>query len=379
MQILSAIIGIALILIVLGDTFETIVLPRRVVRKIRLTRFFYRVTWTAWLRIVCCALPQRHRETYLGFFGPLSVILLLSIWAAGLITGFALLFWSEDSFAGWPQAHACGIQLFESELYLSGSNFFTLGLVHPDASTAVKALTIAEAGIGFGFLAMVISYLPGLNQSFSRREINISLMDARAGSPSSAVQMLLRHREDLVQLNRILFEWERWAAELLENQLSYPVLAHFRSQHDNQSWLAALTTILDTSALIISGSQGPCRSQAAMTFAMARHTVVDLAIVFGKPPREPAFDRLPPVAVKELLEHLAGSGLEWQEGLDFEKELLNLRRMYDPYVESLSAYLHLSIPPWDAGDEYLDNWRRSPWEPDSLVRARGLSSPEGHF
>src|SRR5713226_4930034 len=97
MRILVAILGIALLLIVLGDAFETIVLPRRVTRKLRLTRLFYRSTWRPW-RALARAMPNaKRRESFLSFFGPLSLLLLLSVWAAGLIVGFALLYWSMGS------------------------------------------------------------------------------------------------------------------------------------------------------------------------------------------------------------------------------------------------------------------------------------------
>src|SRR5207249_10659172 len=141
-----------------------------------------------------------------------------------------------------------------------------------------RSLAVAEAGIGFGFLAVVISYLPVLYQAFSRREITISLLDARAGSPPSAGELLRRlaHARSLAGVGPLLVEWERWSAELLESHLSFPVLSYYRSQHDNQSWVAALTTILDTSALLIAGVDGPDGHQARLTFAMARHAAVDL-------------------------------------------------------------------------------------------------------
>src|SRR5258708_11148681 len=117
-------------------------------------------------------------------------------------------------------------------------------------------MSVAEAGIGFGFLAAVIGYLPVLYQAFSRREIVISLLDARAGSPPSAGELIRRlaaaHSMDSIR--HLLVEWERWSAELLESHLSFPVLRFFRSQHDNQSWLGALTPILDTSAILIAST-----------------------------------------------------------------------------------------------------------------------------
>src|SRR5207237_6010655 len=148
---------------------------------------------------------------------------------------------------------------FLSYFYFSGSTFFTLGLGDVLAKQwPGRLLTILEAGMGLGFLAIVIGYLPVLYQAFSRRELNISLLDARAGSPSTAAELLRRHfdGDQFVELAAYLRDWERWSAELLESHLSYPVLAYYRSHHTNQSWLGALTTSLDASALVIVGGQG---------------------------------------------------------------------------------------------------------------------------
>ena len=156
-------------------------------------------------------------------------------------------------------------------------------------------LAVLEAGMGFGFLGTVIGYLPTIYSSFSRREIEISLLDARAGSPPTAAELLARFGNPPQQevLDQIFRAWERWAAEVLESHLSYPALSFFRSQHNNQSWLGALTTILDASALVIAGVDGLRNDQAKITFAMARHAVVDLAqVVYARyDPNVP--DRLP--------------------------------------------------------------------------------------
>src|SRR5438034_10489195 len=112
----------------------------------------------------------------------------------------------------------------------------------------------------------------------------------------------------LASAGPLLAEWERWSAELLESHLSFPVLGYYRSQHENQSWVGALTTILDTSALLIAGVEGPDRYQARLTFAMARHVAVDLALVFSTRPAPPP-DRLPEAELVRLWESLRGAGL----------------------------------------------------------------------
>jgi hypothetical protein len=356
MASVAIIFGMALIILVLWEGFETIVLPRRVTRRFRLTRLYYRRTWRLWIFMVRNLLPARQRETWLSFYGPLSLLFLLSLWAGVLITGFSFLHWAT----GPPLVTHDVSAGFLTDLYLSGTTFFTLGLgdVIP-RSTVARFLLVIESGMGFAFLALVIGYLPALNQTFARREVSISLLDARAGSPPTASEMLRRHSSDhaMEALRQLFHEWERWSAELLEGHLSYPVLAYFRSQHDNQSWLAALTAILDTCALVIVGLEGACARQAELTFAMARHAVVDLSIVFKREPWESKQDRLPPAELAALRAALKATGLRLSEGKEADQKLAELRSTYEPYIISLAEYFHINLPPWLAAEGWTDNWQ----------------------
>ena len=273
--------GIAIFLVVVWDAFESIILPRRVTRKFRLTRLFYKVTWTIARFVANLFSARKTRETLLGFFGPSSLLLLLAVWAVGLVLGFGLMQYG----AGSAVVVTAGQPSFSNDFYLSGTTFFTLGLgdVVPRSQLA-RGLVVAEAGFGFGFLAAIIGYLPFIYGSFSNRETEITLLDSRAGTPPTAGELLRRHsypggREALREL---LKDWEHWSAELMESHLSYPVLAYFRSQHDNQSWIAALTAILDTCALLKVGIEGACERQAQLTFAISRHAVADLSQVLER-------------------------------------------------------------------------------------------------
>jgi hypothetical protein len=380
MSILYGILGAALILIVLGDAFETIVLPRRVTRAVSLARLFYRSTWFSWSRMVRSIFSGKHQETYLSWYGPFSLLLLLILWATALIFGFGLLHWSSGSMIKTPE----GTVHLSDFLYLSGTTFFTLGLGDVVPVTTLGRWIVAfESGMGFGFLALVIGYLPVLNQSFSRREVNISLLVARAGSPPTAGEMLRRHSHDhgLEELRQLLHEWERWSADLLESHLSYPVLAYFRSHHDNQSWLGALTAILDASAFVIVSLEGPCERQAQLTFAITRHTIVDLAQIFNCPPRKPEQDRLPSAELDSLRATLAAAGLKVREGSGANQKLSELRRMYEPYVYSLSHYLHIKVPSWIPESGRIDSWQTSAWGRSRGFQTEGLSgeAQDDHF
>lgn len=368
MGVLVGVLGGIVILIVLWDVFETIILPRRVSRKIRLTRLFYLGSWRLVSGVARRMRPGKLRERYLGFFGPLSLLMLFVIWGIGLIVGFAMVHWAIGSRIGVTS----GVSHFRTDLYYSGTTFFTLGLgdIAPQTPLA-RFVTVFEAGTGFGFLAVVVGYLPVIYQAFSRREANISLLDARAGSPPSANELLARHGRDrsIGALNDFLREWERWSAELLESHLSYPVLVYFRSQHENQSWLAALTTVLDTCSLIITGMESGPTWQAKMTFAMARHALVDLAQVFNTPPRAPDLERLSPQTLAQVRKNLAAAGLVLREGEEADRKLAELRRMYEPYVNSMAHLLFMTLPPWMHQSNAMDNWQTSAWERNPMVFA----------
>ncbi|MGH9713362.1 MAG: potassium channel family protein [Candidatus Acidiferrales bacterium] len=357
-MIFPAIVGSVVIVTVLWDAFETIILPRRVARWFRLTRIFYISTWTPYRAVGRKIRAKKNRETFLSFFGPLSLLLLFVLWATCLIFGFGFLYYSA------AVNHDPTLSSFSTAVYMSGTTFFTLGLgdVTPHTS-AERVLAVFESGIGFGFLALVISYLPVIYQAFSRREVNIVLLDARAGSPPTAAEILRRHMgpHGLDALQQLLRDWERWSAEILESHVSYPVVSYFRSQHSNESWLAALAAILDVSALMIANVENACARQARLTFAMCRHTVVDLAQVFYRKPVRNALDRLPAVELERLRASLKEIGFKIADTDAANKKLADLREMYEPYLQALAVHLYLDLPPWILAKEIVDNWRTSAW------------------
>ena len=372
---LSGAAGVVLVLVIIWDAFETILVPRRIGRRVRLTRYFYIVAWRTW-RALAVRLSGPRREALLGFFGPLSLILLLLCWASGLIFAFALIEIATGQAAGLP---ARG---FGTLLYASGQTFFTLGFGDFTPTTALgRALAVLESGLGFGFLGTVVGYLPTMYAAFSQREIEISLMDAHAGSPPTAAEFLRRASLPLEagRADEVLRAWERWAAQLLETHISYPQLAYYRSQHSNQSWLAALVTILDSTAVLLACPGVPAAPQARLTFAMARHALVDITQIFVREFKPMAGDRLTHEGLRLLASRLGKPAATAEGAREFEQRLAELRLLYEPYARALGARLLFELPEWVAAQPRPDNWKRAPW--DKLLAARHAAEPhlDEHF
>jgi hypothetical protein len=344
MNLLAGLLGVVLIAVTAVELFETIVLPRRVTRRFRLVRLYYRGISIPW-QWAARRFPSR-REGIMSVLGPLSLLLLVAIWALGMILGFALLQWASGSDLA---AGAGADPSFGDDLYFSATTFLTLGLgdLVPHGGTA-RLLTALEASGGFVVLALVIGYLPSLYQAFARREAAVSQLDSRAGSPPSAGQLVLGYARDgdWGGLTEYLRQWEAWAADLMESHLSYPVLTLFRSQHDNQSWLAVLATILDTCALVFAGLPDVRRRPAKQTYTLCRHFAIDLAQILYVPLTSSAVDRLPAEDLARLRAQLAEAGAALTSAETMETTLSGLRAGYEPYLHALSRRLLLPLPEW---------------------------------
>jgi hypothetical protein len=366
MRVAALVAGLLFCLGAVLDAFQTIILPRRPTGRFRITRLFYIATWAPWAAFARHIRNPKMREQCYSTFGPGSLLLLLMLWALLLVTGFALLFFGLRTPFADAMAGATALDRLRTDLYVSGTTLFTLGIgdVLP-RSLVARALIVIESGTGLGFVALVIGYVPVLYNTFSRREVSVALLDARAGSPPTSTELLRRHafpggQEALVVL---LVEWERWSAEILESHISYPILCYYRSQHDNQSWLSALTAVLDSCALLISVVPDIASRQAQLTFAMARHALVDLGHVFHLEKHEATWqardghDRLPDNQFDRVCELMSQANLRLCGDPEAPARLHALRALYEPHAQALADYLAMPLPGWVPEPRAKDQWK----------------------
>src|ERR1700730_6540133 len=355
MYLFGLISGSILLALIFHDAFEVMLLPRRVRRKLRFITLLFRYTWNLWSWLAERMAFGIRRDMFLSLYGPLSLVMLMGSWVIGLIVGFALIQCSL-SFSAKPVS-------LGANLLLSGDTFFTLGTASLASMSKVRqSVAVFEAGTGLAFLAIVIGYLPVLYQLFSRRETHVIMLDARAGSPPNATSLLSRHGhlDSMHALDELLHEWELWSAEVVESHLSYPMLSYYRSQHDNQSWLAALAVIMDSCALVMVGIEDPPAFQARRTFSTARLAVVELGRVLGVKPQVLAETRLTSAEYAQLRAELKDSGMLLVADAGAEERLMEFRSTYEPFLTGLAEYLLLTLPGWLPSPLVLDNWQNSP-------------------
>jgi hypothetical protein len=339
---------------VLWDGFATIILPRTVTPMRRTSGRFYRFTWLLWAAVGRRIRQPDLRLSFLAVYGPLSVMYLLILWAGLMIVAFALIYHG----LGPRFLSAAGSVGFGTLLYMSASTFLTLGLGDVTSSDSIARLFILlEAGTGYTFLALIITYMPVLDQAFGAREVSNLLIHSRAGRPPGAIKFLHRHsgtdHSELLRGN--LRDAERWMAATLQSHVAHPVLAFYRAHHWGQSWLVSLTTLLDSSALLIAGGDGLLAAQATMTYRMGLLLLKDVMGALSISIDPHCRIRLTEADLPTLRAALKASGLTLTLGPGASNQLLRLARRYDVYLLALSEWLVIPLPPWipaiDGGQE----------------------------
>jgi len=343
--LLSSALATSIILVVLWDAFATMVLPRTL-SLFRPSIAYYRMSWALWRKGAVMIPDSQRRQTFLAVFGPLSVILLLAFWAVTLIVCFAVLHWGLKT-----RLHPLTEPpTLWNLLYMSGSTFFTLGMGDLAPVNGLgRFLVILEAATGFTLLAIIIGYMPLLDQAYSSREVNIVLLHARGESYRSALHFLKRVQgKDPAHLEISLRGVEQWIAELLQSHLSHPVLAYYRSQHLGQSWVISLTVLMDTSTLLMVGENKENAERAEELFRLGREALVELSRALQAIPREGAKSRLRPEDFSQLREAVERDRFPLLTGAETEEKFNQLRSQYEPYAVAIAEKLVVPLPPWMA-------------------------------
>lgn len=364
MHLLVTNLGISLILVILWDAFSTIVLPRTVAF-FRPSSQFFRGAWNLWANIGTMVRDPYRRQTFYAVFGPFSVLLLMLFWGVGLIIAFALLHWGLRSVI--LTNHPGHYGSLGTLLYFSGTTFLTLGMGDVTALNPLgRVFIVLEAMTGFVSLAVVVGYFPLLDQAFSQREARLTLFGLRCGSPQSGVRILERFgkAEDRGKLEKILSDTESWIAELLQNQLSHPVLAYYRSQHLGQSWLISLTAFLDLCALLQIPADHPLASQVKTSFRMALYAMVEMSRALKMAPLRPRVDRLSGEDFEKIRASLEKVGLFFPPSPEAETKLRELRHLYEPFALSMGKELKIALPVWVLPEEIpetLEDFGKKAW------------------
>jgi Ion channel len=361
---LSLALGLLLWIVVMWDGFSTIVLPRTVAPMKRISGRFYKRSWQFWSLIGRGIRTNERRLSFLAVYGPLSVMLLLVIWASLAVLAFALIYQGSGSRFEENNLPVS----FGTLLYMSGSTFLTLGIGDVTSIDSLgRTFMILEAATGFVFLGLIITYMPLLDQAYASREVGGLLLQSRAGKPPSAVRLLRRYSgpDGAAILRGNLREGEQWMADILQSHLSHPVLCFYRAQHYGQSWLVSLTTIMDTSALLIVGGEGRLREQARLTFRMGLLLLIDLTSALGLSVPTRVDMRLTETDLPALRSALSAAGVALKLGPTEGSELLRINRRYGVYLQVMSRWLMITLPPWippaeelPAGEglEYTQAW-----------------------
>ncbi len=352
MEVIEFALGLLVLALVFWDVFQTIVVPRPTPGWFRIARYLIRGTWRV-VRPAPGAEVSASRDRLLGLFAPAAIILLLAAWMIGLILGYGLiLFALRHELRPVPQG-------LSAALYFAGSSILTLGFGDIVAVGApARIVSLAAAASGLGVVALVITFLFALFGSYQRRERSVVLLQATAGVPPSAVVLLesLARLELVASLPAFFGDWERWAAEVLDTHVAYPLLAFFRSSHDNLSWISALGTVLDAASLVLTTILDVPRGQAELVKSVGSHLVEDLSNLGFRAGEPTGIDR---PAFDAVCARLEGAGYRLAPRDQAWEAFSAARATYAPGLEGMAAYWAVPATSWFGGREPL----RSPTHP----------------
>lgn len=331
-------VGLLLLIWTFLDVFRTLVMPRAARGRFRLSRLLFRPLWRPWRWVGVRRGTRVGREHILAAAAPFFFFVLLVAWVSLAVLGYGLILWSPAFSKGIGQ----GDPSFGTAVYFSGSSISTLGYGDVVATGWTRSVVIVEAMTGLGLFAVVIGYLPVLYQAFNRREVGILMLDTRAGSPPSGPEVLHRMGSAGVSsaLPSLFAEWERWVADVLETHLSYPLLAFFRSPHDDTSWVTALGSVLDAATLIITSVKDEPDERAKLVYGTGIHAVEDLFFYFRLTERETSIQR---DEFEDVLQDMKEDGFSVRPLDEAFARFTEARAKYAPRLDALAVLL--AAPP----------------------------------
>ncbi len=338
MELVTIVLGFFLLVLTMWDVFQTVVVPRPTPGTFRLARYVVRGSWR-FVKAIGRRRSAGARDWLYGLFGPAIAIGLLITWLAGLIVGYGLVLYGiRDQIRPVPES-------FGTTVYFAATSLLTLGFGDIVAEgTVARLLVLVAAATGLGVVALVVTFLFSIYGSYQSRELEVIRLQATAGAPPSAVTLL----EAFAQLD--LRDRQRWCAELLDSHVAYPVLAYFRSSHDNLSWISALGTVLDASCLVLTTITNVPRGDAELLRRVGSHLVEDISNLGFRTGSPRPLDR---EAFDLAYARLAEIGYEMEPVDEAWPRFEAARSRYIDRLETMANYWEVASTSWLGDTEEL--------------------------
>jgi len=340
-RISAFLVGLITVILTLFSALSTFVLPRAA--RSQLNRFVFGLTRRIFEFILKFFKTYERRDAIMAYYAPISLMLLVPTWYVLISLGFAAMYWSLGA-GDW-------LTVFR----LSGSSLFTLGF-ETKTSFILSAFEFTEAMLGLILVGLLISYLPTMYSAFSRREQVVNLLEVRAGSPPSALEMILRFNRihGLDKLAEYWKVWEAWFADVEESHTTLPALVFFRSPRADTSWVTSAGAVLDAAALTLSAIDIPFEASAALCLRSGFLAFRRIANYFDVPnPQDPHYPETPisvtPQEFNRVLDQLSEVGVPLKADRDQAwADFAGWRVNYDRTLLVLCPLVMAPPAPWSS-------------------------------